>query len=624
MKKKTLRLWMLIASVSLTIVSCSDKEDDPSQPDNPTALDDNDLKKFTEREVPVNRSGVDAGTVTLRYYEDMGDVAYISTADYHRLMIPGAQYSVNYKEEGLYELTSPTGKAIVDTRKETFSSTDYEAFTNMMGLIKPGMPNVSYDSSPFLTFSSVMTMPAAVPVTLDYGKYGIDLRGDGHAVYFPLATINDLYTDGENHRACFNGERIVVLADPLASGPEDFDEDYYRPLCHETRSAEMASFSYRNLCFTLDHFFGYPGRSAIEAKMKTDGLDKALSAQGEAGELVKKLLQSTNNLEYMAGMKLLGCFLFDGGHTNLDVSEFTSSYPDFEEQYDAEEEQQTELFSNYSDLIINIALEAEEGENRSNGRQQLRSNAYGEGEYYVKYGNTAVCVFDSFEYNDLNAWNQYYAGQASMPTPETCPGDPFVQFVDALQQAEADPEVENFILDITNNGGGCSDLVVTINSVMNGNSYVCSVNALTGMHSIITYEVDRNFNGKIDADDKEVKYHLNFGILQSSSSFSCGNLLPALAKDQGLPIIGEKSGGGSCCVQSMTTPEGLSYNISSHRSRLVDKNMQNIDGGITPTIPIALGDDITFETEDGDCTIPDYSNYYNLEFLNTLMNEYYR
>ena len=136
MNKKTLRLWMLIVSVSLTIVSCSDKEDDPSQPDNPTALDDNDLKKFTEREVPVNRSGVDAGTVTLRYYEDMGDVAYISTADYHRMMIPGAPYSVNCIEEGLYELTSPTGKAIVDTRKETFSSTDYESFTNMMGLIK--------------------------------------------------------------------------------------------------------------------------------------------------------------------------------------------------------------------------------------------------------------------------------------------------------------------------------------------------------------------------------------------------------------------------------------------------------------------------------------------------------
>ena len=121
-----------------------------------------------------------------------------------------------------------------------------------------------------------------------------------------------------------------------------------------------------------------------------------------------------------------------------------------------------------------------------------------------------------------------------------------------------------------------------------------------------------------------MKYHLNFGILQSSSSFSCGNLLPALAKDQGLPIIGEKSGGGSCCVQTMTTPEGMSYNISSHRSRLVDQNMQNIDGGITPTIPIALGEDISFETEDGDCTIPDYSNYYNLELLNTLMNEYYK
>lgn len=63
-------------------------------------------------------------------------------------------------------------------------------------------------------------------------------------------------------------------------------------------------------------------------------------------------------------------------------------------------------------------------------------------------------------------------------------------------------------------------------------------------------------------------------------------------KDAGFPIIGERSGGGSCSVQPFITPEGMQFQISSARDRLTNDKWENIDGGIEPNyvIDISSGD----------------------------------
>ena len=52
---------------------------------------------FETRQVPVNRGGEDGGTVTLRFYEDMPSVPYISVADFQQLMLPGTTITVTKK-----------------------------------------------------------------------------------------------------------------------------------------------------------------------------------------------------------------------------------------------------------------------------------------------------------------------------------------------------------------------------------------------------------------------------------------------------------------------------------------------------------------------------------------------
>ena len=73
-------------------------------------------------------------------------------------------------------------------------------------------------------------------------------------------------------------------------------------------------------------------------------------------------------------------------------------------------------------------------------------------------------------------------------------------------------------------------------------------NALTGQRMKTTYDVDRNLDGQFDEKDAQVKYNLNFALLVSPFSWSCGNMLPALLKDYGIPLIGMHTGGGSCAI----------------------------------------------------------------------------
>jgi hypothetical protein len=86
-------------------------------------------------------------------------------------------------------------------------------------------------------------------------------------------------------------------------------------------------------------------------------------------------------------------------------------------------------------------------------------------------------------------------------------------------------------------------------------------------------------------------------------------------KDMGYLIIGERTGGGSCAVQNFCTPDGMQYQISSYRGRLTNKQLQNIDGGVEPNVTIPVG---TSET-DG----PDYSQFYNLDRLTSIIDNWY-
>ena len=68
-------------------------------------------------------------------------------------------------------------------------------------------------------------------------------------------------------------------------------------------------------------------------------------------------------------------------------------------------------------------------------------------------------------------------------------------------------------------------------------------------------------------------------MLASRETFSSGNAMASVLSDKGIPVLGERSGGGSCSVQGNGTAEGWSYTISNN-IHLINAAGEDIDAGV--------------------------------------------
>ena len=570
-----------------------------------------------KRQVPVNRGGEDDGTVCLLFYPDMPSVPYISVADFQALILPGTTIKVTKTGKGEYLLEGPYANATVNTVNDQFTSDDYMAFTNQMGQVQEGMDNVGFGGAPFLRYNHHELTPASATVTFDFSKYDIDLRGDEKAVYFPFATISDIFSDMDFHLAGYNGEKVIVLTgeDEDTSDVTKLEPERAKELLEaESREEDMAAFCYSELCFVIDHFYGMPGRSPLEGGIKNDGLDKTLDVI-EHGPTIKKLLKSTNTDEYFFGMKSLQVLLHDGGHTNLmvDYNLFMAPAEEYEmEEYFEEWKERNKEFEDTYPYLYQQLMDLIEEFMESSKREEISMYRPSTSDQtYYKEGDTAFLMYDQFGPINNKAWKEYYENGCQGETPaidEEFPGDLSV-VLDALKQASEDPEVKNLVVDLACNTGGDFDVLMAMSVLMGGPNYYYSENLVTGQRQIAYFDVDTNFDGVFDEKDKEVKYDLNIAVLTSDVSFSCGNFFPSMMQDVGFPIIGERSGGGSCAVHPFITPEGMQFQISSARDRIANKNWENIDGGVEPDFVI-------------DVSSGDYSKFYDVATIKSFINNY--
>ena len=180
---KTRHCLIPALAAMFVLASCSPKTYSTK---NLVAEEQPDGGAYTEKTVPVVTKVAPDGEVTLRFYDALPDVAYISAADFQSIVLPGSVMTVTHTGIGEYTLANGDAKAVVNVNNDVFVSDSFEAFTNQMGLLQPGMANVYYDGMPFVRFKDVTYTPAVATVTLDFAKYGIDIHADGRGtVYFP-------------------------------------------------------------------------------------------------------------------------------------------------------------------------------------------------------------------------------------------------------------------------------------------------------------------------------------------------------------------------------------------------------------------------------------------------------
>lgn len=628
----TRRTQVLIASfLCIALVACagcrSNAGSDAGQPESAATTQ---TGAYTQKDVPVFREELTKETISLRFYKETPNVAYVNVADFYALMLPKGSMDITAQDDGTYLLTSHTGAnpstntgeglggtAVVDPAAGTLTSPNLPAFTNLMSLCQEGLDNVYYDASPYVRVAQVEYDKEPQPITLDFARYGIAIHADDEGVYLPFQTTSAIFSDLANHYASYNGEKVYVN-DPLSYGPPaERDSDFSNPIiASRTRPDDLAAFSYAHIRFIFDNFYGMPSRK-IDVLGDRD-LDATLEGMGESGKAIKKGLASTDLVEYVTATRALDGVVNDGGHT--DCSTWLVGILEKDEGLSEAMNELSEDTSNPLGAYLST-LDGEGSYMMELGmRTEQRQEAYGD-ETYVKKGDTAVIVFNSFTVNNA-AWNDYYAGKGEKPSASDEITDGFYVgeydtaaiVAEGLEKAAADPEVKNVVFDLSCNSGGSLDVCEFIESLVSGKNTSTYQNVRTDQLCTEYWDVDRNLDGVFDEKDDSVNYSdLRFAVLTSKMSFSCGNLFPSKLHDDGILIIGEQSGGGGCAVEMSVTAEGVDWQLSSWLGRIVNAAGEEIDSGVPVDVDLLERAPSTDE----------YSCFYDIDLLSEIMNEHY-
>jgi len=588
-------IWLLASAVLL--VNCTDDDINPGGGGS-SSVDDGG--KYTETTVTVNRNGEKTQTAVLRFYASMDGVPYISISDFHKVMLPQATMTVSRQGDN-YVISTSGGTATVDVKADQMTTSSIVSIFDMMSLLGPNYPAaVSYDGSLYLKPKERLLLPEVATVTFDFKKYSIDLHDDGTNVYMPYATLADIYSDMNLNTTYYNDtDKELVVSSPLNldfNNTSKIDPQHKQRVYGRKELTEaQAQYRYNELCFVFDYIYGFPGHDneLYRVGMEQCGFDAALD-KAKSGAEVKKLLKSKDNAAFMLGMDGLQMLAFDRGHTSVlqstmidSLADVKARYQSFAAQYPATVALKEEFFQTMG-AVFGHAKEM----------TALRKATYGSKKYIASTDkSTAVILINDFMSLDYEGWKTFYASQKTEADWETLlarDSNMVATFLSGVKQARKD-RVKNVILDVTLNSGGSTDIVMTLLSLVARDESerqqvkLYSDYVITKQASTTSFVVDRNFDGKFDEADAKVDYSdLNFAILTSNYSFSCGNLMPSMMRDSGFKVMGERSGGGCCAIQSQYTPDGMPYTISCYRLRMKNAKGENIDVGVPVDIAIPV------------------------------------
>ncbi len=552
--------------------------------------------EYEKRDVTTYVFSLDNVKTTSCVFSDiLPDVPYIDPVDYLSAIYTD-EFSQNNNGDGTYTVTAPNGAMIADVGSDTLSFASFEDFSSNHPNNEGSSLNIEFITGYEDLFGE------SKGLLLDLGKYGIDVLEYDGKVYLPLPTISAIFSSTYSNAEYVDGSVYYLHSMDDMSRDGYFDKSaIYNVL---ERSEEMAAFTYANFCFSMDCFFGKPTNAVISTDIAEKGVDRALEEYDDLTKEAKQRLQSTDVCDYLAALCVLSPYFFDGGHTSLFndplveagyymdslfINELTKRIKSGEDPF-------------YNQALTGYRFVAEKGAGRAPFIEN-RSQAYSAYEPVIKWddttyllvdGDTAVFVFDSFVV------------------------DSAAQFKEALDYA-AGHGIGNFIIDVSGNGGGLVAVAYYMMTSMlskrtGSNEFKSySMNVTTGNIREFTVEADLNLDGVINDDDGEVSYDMNFGVLTSEFSFSSGNLLPVLAKEHGIAVLGEVSGGGACAIQKL-------YFADSHYIFMSSNTKFYVLSGADVDLGAPVDYELTTVREDG---MTDYSGLFDIAHLGELLKDYY-
>lgn len=463
----------------------------------------------------------------------------------------GTVYPVEWKDDTLY----------FDVKNQTIYSDDFtrmvspkDAVNNGIGNVYAAKADAATKSYPKIDFNNNTTyVKAKERTTIDLKAYGLKMfvfdttrynsksfNGYENDLLVPFQVIADTFL---RYAVCsFNGFDYYVgidaTSDQLAT-TKAYDSGRF---VRSSRSQLKAEYNYRNLCLLFDKNYCLKERRTEVGKDNIGAfINDSIFKAGLGFDLL-----STDTATYDTALEKFLMGYIDDGHTVYHEPSMYQSYASI---------------SQYKNLLRSFAgprIKAlnDIGAARKKDRAAAAAAA-GEkkekGVFYVKEGDVdkmAVIVFDNF----------LQGNPGNLTDLEEIAGANTYWFLTkAFEDIANHTDVKNVVIDLSCNGGGViQQCMLALCFLRDTNDFfLAEKNHLDNSVAKFYYSIDTG-------SATSLKKNYNFYVLTSGFSFSCGNFFPAICHYQlGVPIVGQKSGGGGGVVKPTQTSDGALFQTSA-------------------------------------------------------------
>ena len=298
-----------------------------------------------------------------------------------------------------------------------------------------------------------------MPLTMDLGKYHIDIVCEGEECYLPLQTMSDVFFSLQYIYYVFNGEKIIgdvykgsLMDQAYDAEPVEMSEKY-------------ALFNFHELCFFMDYFYGLKTEHRIASFSDFLMLDAGSFAQ----------LSGTDSVAFDAALTEILARFFDDGHSAIVRNSWRSG-----------QDKGMEFLS----MMANLGYSTSTKSTGSMKLVDIRKAVYPDGvPGYEEIGDTAFVTFDSFTVKRKP--EEYYELEHPDDPQDTIE---LMIYANRMVRREGSP-VKNIVIDLSSNGGGNSDAAIAVACWFTGEARFSLLDTMTSAETINCYRTDLNLNG---------------------------------------------------------------------------------------------------------------------------------
>ena len=557
--------------------------------------------EITEKDLSAHIYSMDnTDTIQCLFKSSMPDMAFISTVDYLKHIYVD-EPTEEKNEDGTYTITNPKGTMVIDPQKDTLHFDNFEDFISA----KENADGTELDATYFREHAPI-NEGEINGLDLDLSPYKIDIIEYEGRTYFPVSSIGLLFGATYNTAVYDKDNVYFIHTSDIVMGSCYFKNT----MVYDTleRSKDLVELSYNDLCFAVDKLYGRPAQAEIASMLEEKSFDETLDEYSDDTRRAKELLLSESMTDYILGTAYLGQVFYDGGHTAI-------NYP-------------AVLAILTPETAVNDELQRLVGSEDFRDRQAINNtfSALTSGQKSANMSELRSGKYENYElvkaWDDKSASKLYVTGNTAVFAFDSFINEAVYNFKWSLDYAKENG-IKRFVIDLSCNSGGSAAVVMYIMAMITNQdkdsytTYYRKLQTLTGNITRIDCDIDLNLDGEINDLDKDVYYDFEYAFITSGISYSCGNLLPCLARDAGFPILGERSGGGACSLLIAYTPETFFYTMSSY-NKFITADDSDVDSGAE------LDYDLTKRvTDDEGNESIDYSGLYDLEDISRKIDCYY-